>query len=364
MDSGTLLVPLAPDCEAMRQGLIANPLPPVWELDAATARRLHREGTLAARVNWQPDLDALPVSSVDTPASDGLPARRTYRPDGADDDTPCLVWLHGGGWVLGDLDTADATARTASAATGWTVVSVDYRCAPVARFPDAVDDAVAAADAALREHRRVVVGGDSAGATLAAVVAQQRGSHPGLVGQVLVYPATDPRLRSPSAHQFVDGPLLTRHDMEWFYDQYLADDADRESPLADLVAGLVTEIARAPWPISSPASSPSPVCSRPPSSSRSATIRCVTRASPMPGTWPTAAATCDGSMRPNCTTERSPTRATCRARRCVSARSGPPRGRSSPDLWTWSHVSVCMARVVVPSVGSGAYWTLRPACPP
>ena len=82
MDSGTLLVPLAPDCEAMRQGLIANPLPPVWELDAATARRLHREGTLAARVNWQPDLDALPVSSVDTPASDGLPARRTYRPDG------------------------------------------------------------------------------------------------------------------------------------------------------------------------------------------------------------------------------------------------------------------------------------------
>ena len=240
MDSGTLLVPLAPDCEAMRQGLIANPLPPVWELDAATARRLHRDGTLAARVNWQPDLDALPVSSVDTPASDRLPARRTYRPDGADDDTPCLVWLHGGGWVLGDLDTADATARTASAATGWTVVSVDYRCAPVARFPDAVDDAVAAADAALREHRRVVVGGDSAGATLAAVVAQQRGSHPGLVGQVLVYPAADPRLRSASAHQFVDGPLLTRRDMEWFYDQYLADDADRESPLADLVAGLAT----------------------------------------------------------------------------------------------------------------------------
>lgn len=240
MDSGPLIVPLAPDCEAMRHGLIANPLPPVWELDAATARRLHREGTLAARVNWQPDLAALPVSSDDAPATDGMPARRTYRPDETHDDAPCLVWLHGGGWVLGDLDTADATARTASAATGWTVVSVDYRCAPAARFPAAVDDAVAAVVAALREHRRVVVGGDSAGATLAAVVAQQRGNHPGLVGQVLVYPATDPRLRSSSAHEFVDGPLLTRQDMEWFYDQYLTDDADRESPLADLVAGLDT----------------------------------------------------------------------------------------------------------------------------
>ncbi|MDI1290617.1 MAG: alpha/beta hydrolase fold domain-containing protein, partial [bacterium] len=84
-------------------------------------------------------------------------------------------------------------------------------------------------------HARVVVGGDSAGGNLAAAVAQQRGGHPGLVGQVLVYPATDPTLGYPSAMEIVEGPFLTRRDMEWFYDQYVPGASDRSSMLVDLV---------------------------------------------------------------------------------------------------------------------------------
>ncbi len=227
--------PLAADCDALRSDLIANPLAPIWQLDAAAARALHIQLTLDARSGWSPPLSDLPVSSEDLAASGRVPAMRRYQRDNAHGSV-CLLWFHGGGWVLGNLDTTDATARTACAATGWEIVSVDYRCAPVDRFPAAIDDALAAADWALAHRARVVVGGDSAGGNLAAVVAQQRGAHPGLVGQVLIYPATDPSLGYPSATEFVDGPFLTRRDMEWFYDQYVPAASDRSSTLVDLVA--------------------------------------------------------------------------------------------------------------------------------
>ena len=227
--------PLAPDCEALRTDLIANPLAPIWQLDAAAARALHIQLTVDARAGWLPPLADLPVSSQDLPGGNRVPAMRRYRCD-VPDPSVCLLWFHGGGWVLGNLETTEATARTACAATGWEVLSVDYRCAPLDPFPAAIDDALAAADWALEHHPRVVVGGDSAGGNLAAAVAQQRGGHPGLVGQVLVYPTTDPTLGYPSASQFVDGPFLTRRDVEWFYDQYVPTAADRASALVDLVS--------------------------------------------------------------------------------------------------------------------------------
>lgn len=230
-------VPLAPDCEALRRDLIANPLAPIWQLDAAEARALHIRLTIDARAKWVPPLSDLPVTSADV--SSAGPAMRRYTRDGAD-GTTCLLWLHGGGWVLGNLETTDATARTACAATGWDVIAVDYRCAPADRFPEATNDVLAATDWALANYDRVVVGGDSAGGNLAAVVAQQRGGHDGLVGQVLVYPAADPTLGYPSAGEFVDGPFLTRKDMEWFYDQYVPDESDRANPLVDLVTEFLS----------------------------------------------------------------------------------------------------------------------------
>ncbi|MHB1067032.1 MAG: alpha/beta hydrolase fold domain-containing protein [Candidatus Nanopelagicales bacterium] len=239
-----VVAPLAPDCARLREDLVALALPPIWELDAAEARMLYRERVLGSRDAWLPPLDQMPVLVDDLPQDLSLPAMRRYRRLDGDGGT-CLLWLHGGGWVLGDLDTADAVARTACAATGWTVVSIDYRCGPISRFPAAVDDALVAADWALAAHSRVVVGGDSAGGTLAAVVAQRHGSHAGLVGQVLVYPAIDPSLSSASAREFVDGPFLTRRDMEWFYGQYLASPADAADPRADVVAGHAIPAAAA-----------------------------------------------------------------------------------------------------------------------
>jgi acetyl esterase len=229
--------PLAPDCEALRQMLVANPLPSVWELDAAQARAMHRELSLAALPGWLPPLDELKVSTSDLAIGDGLPALRRYRAEPTNDSV-CLVWLHGGGWVLGNLDTADPTARTACAATGWDVLSVDYRCAPDDPFPAAALDALAATDWALSNYDTVVVGGDSAGGNLAAVVARNLGAQPSLVGQVLVYPAVDPHLSTPSAHEFSDNPFLTRRDMEWFYDQYVPNHSDRADPLLDLVSSV------------------------------------------------------------------------------------------------------------------------------
>ncbi len=228
---------LAPDCEALRQVLIANPLPPIWQLDAKQARTMHRELNLAALPGWTPPLDQLGVSTSELDLGDGLPPVRRYRA-ASGNDSVAMVWLHGGGWVLGNLDTADPTARTACAATGWDVLSVDYRCAPLSPFPAAVIDALAAVDWALDNYAAVIVGGDSAGGNLAAVVAQQRGARPNLIGQVLVYPVVDPSLSSASAHEFADNPFLTRRDMQWFYDQYVPDPADRSNPLVDLVAGF------------------------------------------------------------------------------------------------------------------------------
>jgi len=233
--SDALVAPLSDDCEQLRRDLIERQLPPVWSLDAQTARRLHREGADAVRAAWQPPLDSLPVVTEDVVAVDGRPAMRIYRNTETVNAAVTIAWFHGGGWVLGDLETGHAAASTACAQTGWDVVNVDYRCAPVDPFPAAVDDAIAATQWLLDEGRRVVVAGDSAGGNLAGVVAQRLAGHAGLIGQVLVYPATDPTLSYPSVEEFTEGPFLTGRDMKWFYDQYLPARQDRTDDRLDLM---------------------------------------------------------------------------------------------------------------------------------
>jgi len=223
-----LIAPLAPDCADLRDRLVAGALPPVWQLEPDTVRALHLQANLAARPAWEPSLDALAVDVDDLPGG-ALPAMRRYRPRGRVAEV-VLVWLHGGGWVLGSIETADSTCRTICALTGFDVLSVEYRCAPEHPFPAAVDDTLAAVRGSLGRGQRVVVGGDSAGGTLAAVAGREV---PGLAGQLLVYPATDPSLRSPSAQAFVEGPFLTRRDMEWFYDQYVGPEHSSD-PRVDL----------------------------------------------------------------------------------------------------------------------------------
>ncbi len=159
---------------------------------------------------------------------------RVYRPSAAL-NLPVLVWFHGGGMVIGDLQSADWVCRELCVQAGHVVVSVDYRLAPEHKFPTAVEDANVAvvwvADNAAMlgvDASRLSVGGDSAGGTCAAVaclMAQARGG-PAILAQLLVYPGVDRDLTTPSAIEFAAGPLLTRDAMLWFRGHYHSSDTE------------------------------------------------------------------------------------------------------------------------------------------
>jgi acetyl esterase len=165
----------------------------------------------------------------------GVPAR-LYRPS-AQKDLGLLVYYHGGGWVIGDLNTHDAICRSLAVRTGHAVMSVDYRMGPEHRFPAAVEDALCSlrwayenSDSLGIHPDRIAVGGDSAGGNLAAIVAQQRPVP--LVFQLLIYPATDLTQSFPSHIENAAGPVLTAEAMEWFIGHYMGPNADKKDPLA------------------------------------------------------------------------------------------------------------------------------------
>ena len=176
-------------------------------------------------------------------------AVRIYRPANDSKVHPALVWFHGGGWVIGNLDSADGASRMLTNASGCVVVSVDYRLAPEHKFPAAADDCYAATQWVI-EHAeelgvdasKVAVGGDSAGGNLAAVVAQmaKEAGGPAIAYQALVYPVTNFSFATASYKDNAEGYLLTRASMEWFWGHYLGNEGDgghvKASPLlcADL----------------------------------------------------------------------------------------------------------------------------------
>jgi acetyl esterase len=162
-----------------------------------------------------------------------------------------VVYYHGGGWVVGDLDTHDGACRFLADEAGVAVLAVDYRLAPEHRFPAAVEDALAAfrwAAGNAAPPARVAVAGDSAGGNLAAVVAQQaaRDGGPRPAAQLLVYPATDLSTKHPSYRLFADGFFLTEREMDWYRGHYLPDAAAARDPRASpLLAGDVAGLAPA-----------------------------------------------------------------------------------------------------------------------
>jgi acetyl esterase len=188
-----------------------------------------------------------PVANVETrrvPGPAGEIPVRIYTPAGGGAH-PAIAFFHGGGWVIGNLETHDGTARKLANASGCTVMSVDYRLAPEHRFPAAAEDCYAAlrwlaANAAALGVRAdaLAVAGDSAGGNLAAVTAQmardRRG--PELAFQLLVYPVVAPDFETQSYRENADGYLLTRDVMRWFWDQYVPDAAERTSPYASPLA--------------------------------------------------------------------------------------------------------------------------------
>jgi len=202
----------------------------------------------------------IPMAAVEERSVDGAQGplgARLYVPPAADGEECCplLVYFHGGGWVVGDLDSHDAPCRLLAAAAGVRVLSVDYRLAPEHPWPAAVEDALAAfasAQARAKElgadPARIAVGGDSAGGHLSAIVAQQAiaAGGPAPAFQLLIYPVTDRVEKSRSYELFPEGFFLTEATMDWYWDNFLsgpaadADPADpRISPLrARDLAGL------------------------------------------------------------------------------------------------------------------------------
>ncbi|MFN9773727.1 MAG: alpha/beta hydrolase [Burkholderiales bacterium] len=229
-----------PQARALLDLIEKSGIPATHTLTPAEARRFYRE----RRAFTQPDAPALPVVrdlQADGPA--GPIPLRLYRPV-AEGTLPVLVYYHGGGWVIGDLDTHDVLCRQLALQAGCAVVAVDYRMGPEHRFPAAVDDCVAAtrwvrtnAASLGVDASRLAVGGDSAGGNLAAVVAlvaRDAGNLP-IAFQLLIYPATDQRRVAPSHTTNAQGYLLTADSMRYYHDHYIDDpkhDLDwRASPL-------------------------------------------------------------------------------------------------------------------------------------
>jgi acetyl esterase len=231
-----------PQVVALLEAAAGSPLPTLDKVSPFVARRLYRERCARVMPKAPECMTRLLVSP------DGV-AMRAYRPMGTGKDRlPALVFFHGGGWSIGDLDTHDVLCRQLALGARCAVFSVEYRLAPEAPFPAAVEDCLSATDFVLQQKdfltidaSRVAVGGDSAGGNLAAVVAISLKEK--IAFQLLVYPATDQRMATESLKRNGEGYLLTRSMMEKFRSYYLPRREDlldwRASPLlAKSLAGL------------------------------------------------------------------------------------------------------------------------------
>jgi acetyl esterase len=229
-------MPLSQESRALLDQLESSGVPPLHTLSVEAARQL-----MVDLFVTKGDRETVgKVEDRQVPGAMGSIPVRFYTPSGTG-PFPILVFFHGGGWVIGNRETHDATCRALTNAAGCIVASVDYRLAPEHKFPAAVEDSYAAtrwiADHATSigaDPTRIAVGGDSAGGNLAATVslaALERGGPP-LVFQLLVYPVTDHAYDTPSYKDNADGYFLTRDAMVWFWNHYLDREADGRNPLA------------------------------------------------------------------------------------------------------------------------------------
>lgn len=235
-----------------------------WVLDLVAEANRPKLNTLSppeARAAYSANVGALDTPKVEVakvedhmvPVAGGEILVRTYRSHARvnDQNAPCLVYYHGGGWVIGNVADYDRVCRAMAEKAGIVVASVDYRLAPEHKFPVPVDDSLAAwrwiagnTEKLGVDPARLAVGGDSAGGNISAVLTQQlAGDDIAPMFQMLIYPATDMSVEHPSWAENAEGKLLDRDLITWFQAQYLPEDADRTdlrlSPmLAEKVAHL------------------------------------------------------------------------------------------------------------------------------
>jgi acetyl esterase len=228
---------LDPQARALIDLMIEKGVPPTHTLTPEQARAFYRD----RRGFTQPEP---PAMAEVRDLSVGALRLRLYRPHTSGQALPVLLYLHGGGWTIGDLDTHDVLCRQLAREAGGAVVAVDYRMGPEHRFPAAVDDCVEAFRWVLAQApdlhldpRRTAVGGDSAGGNLAAALClvQREAGEPLPGFQLLIYPATDMRAVAPSHTTNGQGYMLTSDSIAWYRGNYIADAAQwtdwRASPL-------------------------------------------------------------------------------------------------------------------------------------
>ena len=230
-------MPLNPSYDDMLRQLAALDGPSLADVPVEVGREMFRAMQAQA-----PEVEVAAVTDI---TAGDVPAR-VYRPHG-DGPFPVVMMFHGGGWVIGDLETADSQSREVCRGAGVVVISVDYRLAPEHRFPAAAEDCYSAtlwaaqhAGAHGGDPGSLAVAGDSAGGNLAAVVAQMardRGE-PWIAFQLLVYPVTDGvNFNRLSYRDNADGFLLTAEAMHWFWDHYVPAPGDRRNPYASPLLG-------------------------------------------------------------------------------------------------------------------------------
>ncbi|GAA0937727.1 alpha/beta hydrolase [Pseudonocardia zijingensis] len=223
--------------EQLLRSASTRPAPQPWEMPIAA----YRQAGENLRALSGPVDERCTVDDFTIPVREGVVAARRYRPPAAGSTLlPGVVYLHGGGFVRGSLDTHDRLCREVCVQGGLIVVSVAYRLAPESRYPAAHDDAGDAftwvsehADASGIDGGSLAVAGDSSGGALAAGIAlASRGHGPPVKAQGLLCPALDATMSSDSVDRYADGPFLTRAALEWSYDLYVPDADDRRSNLA------------------------------------------------------------------------------------------------------------------------------------
>lgn len=228
--------PLDPQVKALLDQMAAANQPAFHTQSPVDARAAM--GSLVNVFGPGPDVHKVEDRKIPGPASE-IPIR-IYTPAGKPNGI--LVYFHGGGWVVGDLTSHDYVCRVFTNETGCTVVAVDYRLAPEYKFPAGPDDCYAATQWVSKnaaslgsDADHIAVGGDSAGGNLAAAIslmARDRGG-PRIRHQMLIYPVTDCAMDTPSYKEFTaDGFVLSKLDMEWFWNYYIPHAKDRENPYA------------------------------------------------------------------------------------------------------------------------------------
>ena len=217
-------------------------IPPNYTLPVNEVRRISREMVKRFSVSTPP---LAQIKDITAEVSNARIPVRVYVPR-EQPNLPTLVYYHGGGWVVGDLDTADWICRSLAIQANCTVFSIDYRLAPEHKFPTPLEDCYSTtkwiAENGFERYadvKRLAVGGDSAGGNLAAAVcmlARDRAG-PTIAFQLLLCPVTNHSFDTESYRKYADGYILTLKDMEWFWNNYLRDKRDGKNPYASPLLG-------------------------------------------------------------------------------------------------------------------------------